>query len=383
MRITGCEVFVVQLPARRDHTWATKPQGLIGRHAIVRVDTDEGLSGWGEAPAIPSWGGDHGTRSGETPETVRHVVLDHLMPAVHGLDPAAIAVLHRRMDGAIVGHPYAKAALDIACHDIAGRALGVPVSTLLGGRFRESLEIVHSLGIMEIDRCLDEAEQAAAEGIRTFKCKTGRDAERDVVLVRAMRERLGDGARIRVDANQGYASADEAIAVTLAQQEHGLLLTEQPVEGIDALARVAQGVAVPVMADESAWSVRDILALHAAGAASCFSCYVTKPGGLYHARRQGEIAQTLGMACDIGGSGEGGIGNAANLHLGAALESARLACVVPVTSLRGSGPEVAARYYLDDLVVEPPRFSDGALHVPDGPGLGVEVDLDKLRHYSQ
>ena len=110
---------------------------------------------------------------------------------------------------------------------------------------------------------------------------------------------------------------------------------------------------------------------------------MTKPGGLHRARQQSEAATALGIYSDIGGSIEMGIGNAANLQLGAALESATLPSVCPVTSVKGgSGPEVAGVYYLDDIVTESFRFEDGCVLVPEGPGLGIEVDVEKLRHYS-
>ncbi len=382
MRITGCEVFVVALPPRREHTWASKMQPLIGRSAIVRLDTDEGISGWGEAPAIASWGGAHGLRGGETPETVRHMIDAHLLPAIEGLDPAAIGVVHARMDEVVKGNPYAKAALDIACHDIAGKAQGVPVSTLLGGAQRERIGVVHSLGIMPVERCADEAAEAYAEGARAFKCKTGRDPARDVAVVRALRERLGDDALIRVDGNEGYANVDVAVRVTREQEEHGLWMCEQPVAGVQAMAYVASRVDVPLMADESAWDSRDILEIHRLGAATYFSCYVTKPGGLHRARQQASVAADLGLACDIGGSAETGIGNAANLHLGAALPNMTLPAVIPVTGLEGEGTKVLNRFFLDDIVAASFTIEDGQLTVPTGPGLGIEVDVDKLAHYS-
>jgi muconate cycloisomerase len=355
----------------------------IGHHAIVRLDTDEGLAGWGEAPAIATWGGAHMRYYGETPETVRHLVEAYLMPAIREVDPAEIAVVHARMDKVVKGHPYAKAAIDIACHDLAGKAQGVPVSTLLGGRLRDGIELTHSLGIMEVDRCVAEAEQAVTEGARTIKCKTGLDPERDVDLVRRLRETLGDGVRIRVDGNEGYRTVAEAIETTRRQEEHGIFLCEQPVAGMEALARVAERIGVPVMADESAWTAHDILELNALRAAQCFSCYVTKPGGLYRARQQAELAASLGLTHDIGGSIEMGIGNAANLHLGAAMPLATLPSVCPVTKPAGAaGPEVAGIYYLDDVVTEPFRFEDGKVMVPAGPGLGVEVDVEKLAHYA-
>jgi muconate cycloisomerase len=383
MKISGCEVFMVALPSRREHTWASKMTAPIGHHAIVRVDTDDGLSGWGEAPAIATWGGPHMRYYGETPETVRHILLDYLIVALSETDPRDISLVHARMDGVVKGHPYAKAAIDIACHDIAGKAAGVPVSTLLGGRHRDGIEIAHSLGIMEVDRCVAEAEQAVAEGAHTIKCKTGLDPERDVEVVRQVRAAVGDDVRIRVDGNEGYRSVWEAIEVTRRQEDYGLFLCEQPVEGAAALAQVAASIETPVMADESAWTTHDILELHELGAASCFSCYVTKPGGLFRARQQAEIAGAVAMDCDIGGSIEMGIGNAANLHLGAALLTADLPSVCPVTMPAGSsGPVVAGVYYMDDIISEPFGFVGGRVLVPEGPGLGIEVDMEKLKRYA-
>ncbi|GAA1933618.1 mandelate racemase/muconate lactonizing enzyme family protein [Nocardioides marmoribigeumensis] len=383
MKITDIQIHLVKLPARRDHNWASKMATPIGHHAILELTTDEGIVGWGEAPAGGTWGGAHMRYYGETPETVRHVVLDHLLPAIQGLDPLDISTIHRRMDQVIKGHPYAKAAVDIACYDAAGKALGVPVSSLLGGRHREGIEVAHSLGIMDLDRCFAEAEEAVAEGARTIKCKTGLDPERDVALVRGLRERLGAEVKIRVDGNEGYSSVNEAVDVTLRQEEYDILLCEQPVAGAEGLARVASRISSPVMADESAWTVHDILELDKLDAAACISLYVTKPGGLYRARQVGEVAGHLGIYTDIGGSIETAIGNAANLHLGTAMANAVLPSVCPVSQPEGrEGPRMAGVYYLDDLVTEPFRFVDGVVMAPTGPGLGIEVDREKIARYT-
>jgi muconate cycloisomerase len=383
VKITGIEVHIAALPTRRDHNWASKMSSPIGQHAIVELTTDEGITGWGEAPAGATWGGAAMRYYGETPQTVRHVIADYLAPAVAGCDPGQPGVLHARMDKVIKGHPYAKAAVDIACFDAAGKALGVSVADLLGGRLRDGIEVAHSLGIMDLDRCYAEAEQAVAEGARTIKCKTGLDPERDVTLVRELRRLLGDSVKIRVDANEGYASVHEAVRITRRQEEYDLLLCEQPVAGATGLARVAARIDSPVMADESAWTAADILELHELNAAACFSCYVTKPGGLHRARQQAEIAATLSMPCDIGGSIETGIGNAANLALGVSLPNATLPSVCPVSRPAGAGgPEIAGVYYTDDLITEPFRFSGGTVLAPDGPGLGIEVDREKLARYA-
>jgi muconate cycloisomerase len=383
MKITDVHVGLVRLPARREHNWATKMATPIGHHAIIELITDEGIVGWGEAPAGATWGGAHMRYYGESPETVQVVIRNHLLPAIQGLDPKDISVIHSVMDKAIKGHPYAKAAIDIACHDAAGKELGVPVSTLLGGRHRDSIEVAHSLGIMELDRCYAEAEEAVAEGACTIKCKTGLDPERDVTLVSELRRRLGDEIKIRVDGNEGYASVAEAVAVTRRQEEFNILLCEQPVAGAEGLSRVARRIDSPVMADESAWTPMDILELHSLDAAQCISLYVTKPGGLYRARQVADIAEQVGMYSDIGGSIETGIGNAANLHLGATIKIATLPSVCPVSQPEGSGgPKMAGVYYLDDLITTPFHFENGRVFVPEGPGLGIEVDREKLARYA-
>ena len=384
MKITGCETFIVALPNRRHHTWASKMTVPIGRHLILRIDTDEGVQGWGEAPAGMSWGGSQMRYYGESPDTVRHVIVDHLMEALVGQDPRHIGVLHATMDKIVKGHPYAKAAIDIACYDIAGKAAGVPVYVLLGGQFRDRIEVAHSLGIMTVEKCIEEAVQAVEEGAKTIKCKTGLDPDRDVELVAELRKQFGDKIKIRVDGNEGYESVWAAIKVTRRQEEYDILLCEQPVMGARNMAFVAERIESPMMADESAWTVDDIVELSELNAAACFSCYVTKPGGLYRAKQQADFAASRGMYSDIGGSIEMGIGNAANLHLGAASEIAILPSVCPTTNPEGGGgPEMVGNYYNDDIVTEAFKYEDGCVFVPQGVGLGVEVDMEKVRKYAE
>lgn len=386
MKITGADFYIVSLPKRREHSWASNTRRPIGRHLLVRLRTDAGVEGWGEAPGLPTWGGAGGRYYGESPDSMASLGREYLIPAIIGCNPIQISNIHHRMDQVVKGNPYAKAAIDIACYDAAGKALNQPVWALLGGYHRDSVQLNHSLGLLPIEECVREAQIAAEEGALTFKVKTGHDGPRDIETVARLREALGDEIEIRVDANEGYRSVSEAIAVTRAQEEYNISQCEQPVAGIKGLARVAAGISAPVMADESAWNALDILELDAANAAECFSLYVTKPGGLYHAKQQGEIATTLGMYFDIGGSVEMGVGNAANLHLGAAMKEARLASVCPVTTVQGAeipgNPTTAGVYYVDDVITESFRFENGRVMLPEGPGLGIEVDMEKVEKYS-
>lgn len=383
MKIRSFRSYVVKVPSRRVHNWASKMEAPIGQHYILRLETDEGLVGWGEAPALATWGGPHGMYFGETVQTVAHVIRDYLFPALEGQDPRQIGHCHRLMDRAIKGHPYAKAAVDMALYDIAGKAAGVPVYHLLGGKLRDSIPVCHSLGIMDNNQAVAEAAEAVAEGIHTIKCKTGLDPERDVDLVRRLRETLGPEVGIRVDANEAYPTPHVAVQVTRRMEPYDILFHEQPVAGFEALAEVARRIGVPIMADESAWFPQDVLRLHELRASSILSLYVTKPGGLYRALEVAAVARACGFTCDIGGSIEMGIGVAANLHLGVAVDILRWPSVCPVPNPDGVAPvRVGGVYYVDDIIAEPLRFENGHLYVPDRPGLGVEVNEAKLQRYS-
>lgn len=381
MKIAEIETIPIRLPTRRAHQWAslTTP---IGVYVIVKLHTDNGLLGLGEAPVLKDWGGDYGRYFGETPQTTVHIITDILAPALKGQDPARFETIHALMDQAVKGYPYAKAAIDSAIYDVVGKALNVPAYQLLGGCFRDRVPIAHSLGLMEIEKAVDEALEAKSEGVKTIKLKGGLDPQRDIELVRQMRNALGTETKICVDANQGYPTPKLAVRVIKAMQEYHLLYIEQPVEGIAAMAEVSRRVDIPVMADESAWTVQDVLEIVHNHAADIISIYTTKPGGMFKAKKVAAVAEAAGLKCNVNGSVETGVGNAANIHLAASTAVVTFDCVVPVSTPKGKGKSgIAGIYYQDDIIKEPFEFSNGDIAVPTRPGLGVELDEDKLRHY--
>jgi muconate cycloisomerase len=381
MKITKIETFNIALPWRRLHKMAF-PSGRLGNYVIVRVHTDEGIEGLGEATVIKEWGGDYGRYFGESPELTVAVIGSVLGPALVGEDPFAIEAAHRKMDLAIKGYPYAKTALDEALHDIKGKALSVPVYELLGGLFREEIPVAHSLGWMEYEEATAEAKAAVAEGIRTIKIKVGRSAEYDVGIVREIRRTVGEDIDIVVDANQGWPHPKHAVAIIRAMQDEGIRYVEQPVEGVRRMAQVAQAVDVPIMADESAWTPQDVLEIVERRAADMVSLYTTKPGGLFKAKKVAAVAEAAGLPLNVNGSHETGVGNAANLHLVASTAAVTEAGVFPVTTVKGNEPtQMAGKMYLDDVVTQPFRYRDGNLVVPSGPGLGIELDDDKVATY--
>ena len=379
--IRHIELIHVALPTRREHKWTglTEP---IGSYILLRMTGDDGNVGWGEAPALKDWGGDYGRYFGETPGTTKHVVERYLAPAVMGCDAANFVALHLCMDAAIKGYPYAKAAVDMAAYDLAGRSLGVPVYALLGGKARDVIPVTHSIGLLDIDVAVAECRQVVTEGIRTIKIKIGVDPARDVEIVRRVRDAVGDDIDLCVDANQGYATPRDAIRTIRAMEPFGLKYVEQPVEGIDRMAEVTRAIATPVMADESAWNAHDVLEIIERRAADIVSIYTTKPGGLYRAMEVAAVAGAARLLCNVNGSVETGVGNLANLHLAAAAASVTLSCVVPVSMpAEAQSGNIGGIYYTDDLIKAPFELRDGAVAVPDGPGMGIDVDEAKVEKY--
>jgi muconate cycloisomerase len=379
--IASVETMLVAVPTRRTHLWTGLTES-IGRYVLVWMTDDEGNAGWGEAPALKDWGGDFGRYFGESAATVELIVERYLAPAIMGLPVGNLGLMHAAMDAAVKGYPYAKAALDIAHHDLAGRALGVPVHVLLGGAVRQRIPVTHSIGLLPIEDAEREAAIVASEGIRTIKIKIGVDPARDVEIVRRIRAAVGPDVALCVDANCGYATPGEAIRAIRRMEAYDLFYAEQPVEGISRLAEVARAVDVPVMADESAWNAHDVLEIAERRAAEIVSIYTTKPGGLYRAMEVAAVCRAAGIICNVNGSVELGIGNLANLHLAAAAPAVTLSCVVPVsTPAEAQRGQLGGIYYRDDLLTAGMEISEGALLLPDGPGLGIDVDNLKIARY--
>ena len=384
MKIASYELYEVSIPTRRKHTWASSTVDVGQGWAILKIMTNDGITGYGEATAMPEWGGDFGRYFGESAGTIRTVLAENLFPAIEGMDPFDIDLIHEKMDKAIRGHNDAKAAIDTALYDIMGKSVDKPVYQLLGGQHRRAIPIAHSLGVvMDIDAAVEEAIAACKEGIKNIKMKGGLDLRRDVKLMQKLREALGPDIHILVDANQGYPSAKEAVKWGKRMDQFDLQYLEQPVEGLAQMQQVTRLLEVPVCADESCWTIADALDIVAAHAADYISIYVTKAAGLYPARTIAKIAEHAGIRCNVNGSGEFGVGNAANLHMACCGKNIDLASVFPITHVDGEKEQtkVAARWYMDDIIKKPFEYEDGCLIVPDGPGLGIEVDQEKLKKY--
>jgi muconate cycloisomerase len=381
MKISGIETFVVNIPVRRQHTWAGNYSPIGQGYVLVKLNLEDGTHGVGEAQVLKDWGGEFGSKYGEASSTTVKLIHEHLAPLLVGEDVRQIEQNYRKMDKFVKGYPYAKAALDVAMHDAVGKLYGVPVYQLLGGLVRREVPISHSIGLMDTQSALREAQEVWDEGVTCLKVKVGLDAREDLEKIRQIRKLL-PGIRIRVDANQGYRTWKEALQVTRRMAEYDIWFMEQPVEGLEAMARVAQNTDIPIMADESAWNAHDVLRIIQHQAAEMISLYYTKAGGFMKSRKLAAVAETGGLECDVNGSAELGVGNAANLHVAASCWCVTIPGSIPVTSTAEvQRTKVAGHKYLDDIITEPFVYRDGHLIVPDGPGLGIELDLKKVEKY--
>jgi L-alanine-DL-glutamate epimerase-like enolase superfamily enzyme len=381
MKIRLIEASAFRLPNRRSFKWA----GLnveLGGFVLVRVTTDEGLVGYGEATPLPDWGGDWGRRSGETLATVISIVNEIFAPALVGTDPTAVTSARRAMDRLVIGNSYAKCAVDIALHDLWGKSVGLPIYRLLGGAVRDSVPIAHMIGLMNEPDAIHEGVAAVADGVRALQIKGGVDSERDIRLVRALRRELGSGVTLRLDANQGYGHSKQARQMVDRLTDAGVDLVEQPAVGLAFLAEVTASARVPIIADESCWDVADALEVVRHRAADCISIYLAKAGGFVGARAVAAVAEAQHIACDVNGSIESAIGNAANTHFALAHAAVSLASVIPISAPEGAHPyAVAGRYYEDDVIREAFGVRDGAILPLNRPGLGIDVDEARLARY--
>jgi muconate cycloisomerase len=366
--IERIEVIPVRVPIRPEF----QIRGSLGFHtespfAILKVYTGEGLTGIGEVSCTPVW-------SGEDAHTAAHVIRDFLEPAVRGEDPLAIERLTAKLKRAVAGHPFTKSGVEMALWDILGKAAGLPLYRLLGGPVRERIPIKMSVSGAEPARAAELARWAMEKGLRALKVKVGMDPEGDIERVRAVRQAIGPGVPLGIDANGGWTPRVAIAAIRRLAGECGIYFAEQPVApaAVEWLADVRRNVPVPVMADESCYSPQDAMALARAGAADVLSLYVGK-GGIGPARKIAAVAEAAGLTCTVGSNLELGIASAAMAHLAAATPAVG-AEDFPCDIL---GPLA----YEHTLVAEPLEVRDGAVTPPAGPGLGVELDEDALARY--
>ena len=353
MRIARLEVerFSLRPPIPFTVAYATFP---TLDYVLLKVHTDNGLVGLGEAAPDPEV-------TGETQDSALQY-LQRAAPGLVGRDPFALEAILHGFEEEFFGQSSAMAALDMALYDLQGKALGVPIHQLLGGMVRPRMDIYPVVPLMSPQEMADLAALFVRQGFSTLKLKVGTTPDEDEARVQAVRQAAGSAVRLRVDVNQGWHTARVAIAAIRHLMRYQVEWVEQPVdaEDLDALAEVTQAVRVPVMVDEGCLTPQDALAVVYKGAANLINIKLMKCGGLYRALQISAIAEAAGIPCIVGSMGESSIASAAGLHLFAARQSIIAGEVIGPLFLEG---DIATGFETDG----------NRAVVPTRPGLGVRL----------
>jgi L-alanine-DL-glutamate epimerase-like enolase superfamily enzyme len=362
MKITAIEAIPYTIPYRHPLVFAT---GTLrgAEHMLLRVHTDEGLTGLGEAVSRPMI-------YGESQASITAAVRDWLAPGLIGLDPFAVERAQPVLRS-VVANNTARGALDIALHDLRGKALDRTCRELLGGA-AERMRVAAMLTIGEPAAVAEEALAKREElGITAFKIKVGLDERKDVATVAAVREAVGEDAFLYVDANHGYR-AEQALRALSGMRDARLELAEEPCPAEDRLGRqaVAGRLDIPVMSDESTPDLGSAGRELGSGAARAISIKTARTGFTESAKIVG-LAQGLGARTVMGSQGDSMVGSCASLNFGAAYA--------------GTSAEPGELDYFtlltDDILADPLVISGGMLPAPTGPGIGAVIDEGKLAHY--
>ncbi len=330
----------------------------VFEYALLKLHANDGTVGLGEAAPDPEV-------TGETQAGVI-ATLEGFAPLVAGRDPFDIAAIMAEAEAQAPNFPAARAALDMALYDLMGKALGVPVYKLLGGKAREGMRLYP---VIPLDTPQTMAERAAGfvqTGYRVLKLKIGTDPTEDEARVAAVHKAVGSEVRLRLDVNQGWGDAATALKALDRLARFNVEWVEQPVaaDDLDALAEVTAAAELPIMVDEGCHSPADALKIVGRSAADIINIKLMKCGGLYRAMQILAIAQAAGVPCILGSMAESSIASAAGLHL-------CLARTV-LTACELIGPvfienDVATGYNVDP--------QSGCATVSERPGLGVALNV--------
>ncbi|RNF39989.1 mandelate racemase/muconate lactonizing enzyme family protein [Planococcus salinus] len=360
MKITKATIYAVEFPLKEPFiiSYATYPSMPA---IILKLETDTGLIGYGEA--VPD---EHVT--GEQVNGTFELLKTVLIPTVIGQNPFNIEHIHYLMNEALANNPAAKAAVDIACYDLMGKAAGQPVYNLLGGQAHQTLHYPKVLSIEEPETMAEKAKDAVAKGFESLKLKVGLDdSSLDIERIYTVRKAVGNAVPIRVDVNQGWKTAGHAVQVINQLADTRLTWVEQPIAmgNIRGLAEIRKKVATPIMADESIQTMEDLLEIIRLEAADYVNIKLMKSGGIFPAVHMAKTAESAGIIAQIGSMVESSVGSAAGYH---AVMSRRNIQSAELTGPLLFSQEIGNLHYRLPVV----ELSGKA-------GLGIDVDETLLR----
>jgi muconate cycloisomerase len=365
--IRAVECWITDAPTRRRHV-QSNTELTRQSYVHVRVQLENGAVGWGEASTLggPRW-------AEESVEAIKANIDSYLAPVLIGRAGCLFEANSQLLDRAALRNNSAKAALDMAQYDAVGRTLGISAAQLLGGSVQTQFSTIWGLASGDVDQEIEEArEKIAARLFNRFKIKLGFfPATVEIARLRAIRDALGPDIELIVDINQAWLEAT-CKRFLPPLEELNVSLIEQPLPRgqISGLGRIAAQTRIPIMLDESCFSAVDTLNCLRAGAGSVLSLKLVKSGGMLEARRMAAIAEAHGAELYGGCLLESSLGAAAHLQVFSTL-----------ASLHWGTEHFGPRILVEDLVSTPLVYENFTVRVPEGPGLGVEPDLDLLKQY--
>ncbi len=367
MKIRGLELHQISIPFAEPYR-LSKRYGTLhdAKAVIVKINTDEGLVGLGEAdPMIPF--------TDESPESVMAVIRDIIAPNLLGQDPRQLTRLESSLDHLVHGNSTARGAVNMALYDILGKAIDTPVYQLMGGLRHERLPLLLGISSLGLEQSIVAIEELLNKGVTTVMLKMGEMPIADEIKrFIGVREHFDKNIKLIVDANQGW-DLFETLEFVEGIKSHHLDLLEQPIErrNLSGLKRIREHLACPLSADETLVEAEDAAVLIREQVVDVFSIKVSKNGGLDKSKLIAQMAAGFGLKCLMNSMLEFGITQAASLHLG---------CTLPNLMDCGHAYGSVTRMS-DDITDFDQNISDGIVTVPTGPGLGVNLNEEKLKKY--
>lgn len=359
MKITRISVYQVDLPLHEGtYSWSEGKSVDVFDSTVVAVETDAGLTGYGEVCPLgpvylPAYAA--GVRTG----------LQELGPTLIGEDPTELTKLNHTMDRALKGHPYVKSAVDMACWDILGKATGMPVCTLLGGRYADDVILYRAISQRPADEMASNVADYKSEGYTRFQLKVGGDADDDIDRIRAVREILDPSDKLVADANTGWLM-DDAMRVVAAVQDLDVYI-EQPCASYEQCLSIRRNTHLPFVLDEVIDSVDAILRGVRDHAMDVVNLKISKLGGLTKTRQARDLCVSLGIAMTVEDSWGGDIVTAAISHMAHSTPA----------DYRFTSTDFNS-YVTTSIADGAPRRVNGRMQASQAPGLGVEPKLDVL-----
>jgi L-alanine-DL-glutamate epimerase-like enolase superfamily enzyme len=352
MKIDDVKTTVLDMPYKKPLVTATN-NFTVARGLLVKVMTDHGVEGYGYSDLFP--------RTGETPETARHVIEIVLKPKVVGRELEELRRIRADIDHVLTGHPRAKAALETALYDALARSLHAPLYLLLGGRYRNEIKVIKMVSVDDPDAMADEAKALVRDGL-ALKLKMSGKIDLDLPRVAAVRKAVGDHVFIKVDANEAY-DAKTAIRLAKGLADHGVEIFEQPVprDQLDALWEVKKHSPIKIEADQSVRTVADAQMVIKNRMVDSINTGIPKVGSIGEVKKIAELCELNGIGCALSNTAGSMVGDAAAVHLAASTPGISPLCELGEFEVITGDPFFG-------LSVE-----KGAISVPEGEGLGVSL----------